>query len=338
MDDNALFRSLIEASSEVDTVEIISDIFVPEGQSFVVGERQLAIPKRLYGAIVVAIGKHLDSDPQFLSHIGALIGSYDSRVWHYRKRAGITLPREQELRLCHLGLTANPKSECAFENIRWLLNDCADAELVDVERDFCSRLTGRRPRNALLWRHRVWLAKKFGTAERDLAWAISWTKEHPADSSAFYFMESLMSTDKDTLIRALAENTKDLLNLPGHESIWHHRRFLLLNLIEEFEVPEGWVQKEAPTDTFEFPGLNGNAEIDEAYTKICDTFGVDINLVLVRTDQTKETVTLDLAMEDVLIAIARSDSFPAEYERQKLAAEKHYRWLRCMLMRKLSLV
>ena len=332
-----VFEAIVAASAEVDAVEIVADMFIPEGESFVIGERQLALAKRAYGAIIMAIGRDLDKDPALLSHVGAIAGVYDTRVWKYRKQDGITLPLEQELRLCHLGLTANPKSESAFENIRWLLKDCKDPKLIDMELQFCNFLTGRRPRNAVLWRHRVWCAKTFGSGARDFEWASEWTRTHPADSSAFYFMETVMPRDRDTLLKALAENTVQILNLPGHESIWHHRRFLLQTLVDGLTVPKGWVKKDAPTDAFEFPFLVGNDAITDAYAQICDTFGVDINLVLVRTDPSKSTVTLDLSAEDVLVAIARSDSFPVEYEKQKLAAEKHFRWLRCILMKKLPL-
>lgn len=327
------FEEFEAAARSVESIEIVGDLFIPDGKPYITEGREMALGKKVYGEIVVAVGKKLTDDPKKFATLGALVGVYDSRVWLYRRQPDIALSLEEELRICHIGLTANPKCEAAFENIRFLMKDCKNQSIIDKEFEFCNMLTSKSARNALLWRHRVWLSKHFQSPERDYEWVVNWTNEHPADSSAFYFMENIMPTDRNSLIEALQQNTKAIFNLPGHESIWHHRRFLLQKLITEFQLPSNWKPHSAPTDAFEFPLLHTDTQITDAYTDVCDAFAVDLNMVLVRSDESLKEAKLDLSIEDVIVAVARSDKYPVEYERQKSAAEKHFRWLRCVFMK-----
>jgi hypothetical protein len=146
-------------------------------------------------------------------------------------------------------------------------------------------------------------------------------------------METIMPRDQASLTRALAENTRDLFVLPGHESIWHHRRWLLLGLRDFLTVPSMWIAADSPAADFKYPVLANDTQIVANYSKICDAFCISINLVLVQPNASKTVVDLDLAIEDTVIAVARSDNFPCEFAAQKRAAEKHFRWLRCQFMR-----
>lgn len=327
------FEEFESLRQQVDSIEIVGDLFIPDGKPFIIENREMALAKKVYAKIVVMVGKNLTEDPKKFAMLGALVGVYDSRVWLYRRKPGLSLSLEEELHICHIGLTANPKCEAAFENLRYFLKDCKDQTVIDKERDFCNMLTARSARNALLWRHRVWMAKQFGTGAADYKWVVNWTSEHPADSSAFYFMENIMPTDRNTLIEALQENTKAIFNLPGHESIWHHRRFLLQKLIKDFTLPGDWKQVSAPTEDFDFPVLRTDAEITNSYTDVCDDLAIDINMILVRSDASISEPKLDLSIEDVIVAIARSDKYPVEYDKQMRAAEKHFKWLRCVFMK-----
>lgn len=326
----------LAACSSADSIEIIGDLFIPGGEPFISDGGQLGLAKSVYAEFVTEIGRNFESDRDRLSYVGAAIGVHDMRAWSHRRVKGVTLPLVKEQLLCHLGLTANPKCAGAFENLRFILKGCKDTSIIDTELAFCGKLTGLRPRNALLWRHRVWLSRTFGTAERELIWAEEWVKRHPADSSAFYFIETMMRTDRTSIVEALVDNTKALFNLPGHESLWHHRRFLLQHLAPELSPPADWKLATAPTDEFTYPGCANDYVITTNYTRLCDAFGIDINLVLVRSDSTDDRVKLDLAIEDVIVAIARSDTYPTEYEKQKECAERHMRWLRCQLMKMLK--
>jgi hypothetical protein len=148
-------------------------------------------------------------------------------------------------------------------------------------------------------------------------------------------MESIMPRDRETIVKALAENARDIFLLPGHESIWHHRRFLLQSITDEFAVPDGWAVGESPVGEFTYPIARDDRELNAVYGRICDAFCISINLILVQPTPEKTVVDIDLRNEDLVIEAARSDRFPCEFLRQQLAAEKHFRWLRCRFVRRL---
>ncbi|OHT05212.1 hypothetical protein TRFO_27156 [Tritrichomonas foetus] len=347
------------------SIETVSDFLLPENKNYIYEENQIAISKTFFKQLLKFSAENIDKLPDEASKVGALIGSYDSRAWIQRKILYNQKPQKNfddlknELHICHLGLTANPKSAGAFENIRFLLKKCQDKEtiqnneaiqsteiiqnddIIQNELNFYIKLTGKCLRNALLWRHKVWFTREFHTEEQDLKWSEEWTQTHPADSSAFYFMETLINDNKNyDLIKALQENTKAIFTLPGHESIWNHRRYILCKLVErkivQFEVPKTWEIAETPTKEFKYPDvIGGNNAIRYAYTQICDKFGIDLNFIVTRSNSDDTKTEPHLANEDLIISVSRGDKFPSEYAKQKLAAEKHYRWLRFQFIKKL---
>lgn len=332
MDLKQHINDYISACKGQKRIEIVEDMFVPDRKYYTAREQEIILSKTLYKEMLRYSSKNFDTDREILSIIGLLIGTYDDRVYIYRKTRKIE-DIVNEIELHHLCLTANPKADGAFENIRYFLKNCQDSKLIDKEREFCNYLTSLRPRNALLWRHRVWLTKKFHTEKIDLEWANQWVSKHPQDCSAFFFIENFMTPDFDTISRAYSENTKLIFDMPGHESVWHHRRYLLQKLIDHFEIPEGWIESQSPIDNFAYPFIKRGGVQRTKFIYICDEFGIDINSILSRSDLSRTSVSFDLNNEDIIIGLARGDKFPSEAEKQMLAAEKHYRWLHFLFTR-----
>ncbi|KAH0789805.1 protein prenyltransferase alpha subunit repeat-containing protein 1 [Histomonas meleagridis] len=327
-----IIDDFINKCKGIKTIDIVGDMFIPGKANIYISDQQLAISKSLYKKILKYTTENISTDPIRCSHAGALIGSFDDRIWITRLKNKY-LPLREEIQLCHLGLTANPKSPSAFENIRFLLRDCHDPEIIQEELKFCEVLTTRRTRNALLWRHRVWCCKTFHTEDQDLSWAKKWVESHPSDCSAFYFLEHLMPTDRESLISALADNTSSIFSLPGHESIWFHRRFILQKLIPYLNLPNEWKPLSSPTEEIEFPLCKGERRIRYGYQKICNEFKISISMVFQQTNDENNEINIDLRNEDLIIALARGDNYPVEYEKQKDSAEKHYKWLRFIFMK-----
>lgn len=329
-------NNLILMSTNVHTIDIVGDVFIPTQASIYVSGDQLAIAKSFYKKILQYVTENIFVDPERCSHAGALIGTYDDRVWVFRRRNRY-LNVKDELKLCHLGITTNPKCQFAFENIRYFVKECKDEELIKEEFDFCEVIVKRRKRNTLLWRHLVWLTKEFPEYEkRELEWVKKWVANNPADCSAFYYLEFLLPRNKEDLIRELQENTVALFFLPGHESTWNHRRFLLQSLKEYFIIPDNWKQLDSPKCKVVFPLYKTDFQIRNGYQVICDEFCISINLIFKRNNENKKDVSLNLQNEDIIVALSRGDDLPAEYIKQKSSAEKHYIWLRYSFIKMLK--
>lgn len=361
-----LIDSFLAECETAKSIEIVSDFLLPEQSSFHSEENQVAISKSFYKVLLKFIVDNIETDPKKASLIGVITGSYDSRIWIIRKKLISNLrdidSLQKELNLIHIGLAAVPKCAGAFENTRYILGIClslrdnlsiSDDKMVSIiqnEREFYSFLTGKILRNALLWRHRVWFTQFFNTEDEDLKWAENWVKLHPSDSSAFYFMETFIqkklssniqtnisNTNNENheydLIKALQENTKALFVMPGHESIWNHRRFLLQNLIPKLKIPSNWRPSQSPNDQFDYPIVTSNNAIKLNYIKICDKFGIDLNTIISRTNKDDDSCELNLENEDLIVSVSRGDRFPSEYQKQRVSAEKHYRWLRIRFMK-----
>lgn len=325
-DINSSIDEFITACKEAKQIEIADDIFIGEGNRYIILEDQIGLSKSFYKEVLQYSIQYFDKDPDRLSIVGLLIGTRDDRAFKHRK-----LNRMEniidEIHLHHLCLTVSPKSAGAFDNIRYFLKKYANPEILSIEREFCNFLTSLRPRNAILWRHRVWIAKTFNTKVDDLQFATQWVKKYPQDCSAFFFIENFMNLTKEDVIQALAENTQMIFFLPGHESIWHHRRFLLQNLIDHFSIPDGWFEANSPIDTFVFPLIEKEFQQNN-YGKICKEFCIDISGIYTRLDiSQEENIQFDIRNEDIIIGLARGDKYPAEAEKQRIAAEKHYKWL-----------
>ena len=343
MDDINHFLNLTKTATKI---EVVSDFLIPDNSKYFFEENELSISKSFYKTLLKFSVENIDKVPEIASEIGVLMGSYDSRVWDKRKQMinkNDISEIKMEINKIHLGLTVTPKCAEAFENIRFFLKDCKDQEIIQGEVDFYNYLTGKSLRNALLWRHRVWFTFNYHIEKKDLEWSEEWTKSHPADSSAFYFMETLithfMNSDesfKYDLVKALQENTKLIFSLPGHESIWNHRRFLIQCLLPEFknsQIPENWKLIKSPNEAIKYPIVEGNNMIRYTYSKICDEFGIDLNFLMTKSNEENSSCSLQFENENLIIAVSRGDKFPSEYAKQKLAAEKYFKWICCILLK-----
>lgn len=330
--------------SNMKSIEFASDIFIPSKKPFFHEGNQYAISKSFYKIILKCIVENLETDSERATKLGVITGSYNNRVWVLRRKRfcdPCSLDSLiNEIHLIHLGLTAVPKCAGAFENLRWVFKSILKLfvslkhridEIVKKELEFYAKLTGKCLRNALLWRHRVWFSETFHTIDDELNWVEMWVSQNPSDSSAFYFLETLISTKLPTneydLITAYQNNTVALFTLPGHESIWTHRRYLLQKLINHFVKPVNWKLAKSPNEAFKFPLVSNEYNIRSTYLQICDKFGVDLNYIISRTDPNKNSCEMNIENEDLIIAVSRGDKFPSEYEKQCQCAEKHYIWL-----------
>lgn len=308
-------NSFATAAWEADSIEAVADFMLPDASGMTKSGGDLIISRSLYKEMTVFSILMQSKNPQLASEIGALIGSHDEHIWIMRTK--YSYPKEKEIQLCHLGLTVNPKSPGAYSHLKVLLQGTNDKELIYNEFKFCQRLTGRRPRNYLLWSYRSWLHTNFKIENDELEWTLNWISQHPSDSSAFSYLQCIMPKDEKTIISYFRENTKMIIDFPGHESLWMFRRYLMQLLKDKFVTYK--------KQTEEKEGSQDGAGITELLYRLSMAFG--IKFMFFQELEPPSDPPIILENESLLTAIAGADNFAAEWESQKLCAERHGVWL-----------
>ena len=312
----------------INSIEIVSDFYVSDSTGIVIEGNEMGVTKSTFKELTKYSIVTLENDFANATLVGCLIGSHDDRFFILREKI-TDFNFEDELHICHIGLTANPKCPGAFARIHKLLsNNTVDQKIIQKEIDFCNFLTTKRPRNYNLWLHRLWLYNTYELGAKEYEWVKEWAHSHPSDYSAFSYLEHVMPKEKRILECELKKNTEMIFEFPGHESLWNYRRFLLTKL--GFKKPENWKKLPILVKEIEYPTKLISSRVTEAYNEICRVYGIRLNLVP-GSEENKELFNSNLSHEDLLVQVALSDDFPTEFVKQMSAARKYYHWLHSVL-------
>ena len=310
------------------SIEIVSDFYISDATGIVVEGKEMGVTKSTFKDLTKYSIVTLETDPTNATLVGCLTGSHDDRFFILRGKIP-DLNLEDELHICHIGLTANPKCPGAFARIHKLLtNNEVDQKIIQKEIEFCNFLTTKRPRNYNLWFHRLWLYNKYKLGVKEYEWAKEWAHSHPSDYSAYSYLEYVMPNDRNIFEGELKKNTEMIFEFPGHESLWNYRRFLLMKL--DFKKPENWKKLPILSKEIEYPTKLISSRVTGAYNEICKAYGIKLNLVP-GSEENKELFNSDLSYEDLLVQVALSDDFPTEFVKQMASAKKYYHWLHSVL-------
>ncbi|EAX94161.1 hypothetical protein TVAG_105800 [Trichomonas vaginalis G3] len=322
-------NDFIDNALKVKSIEAVSDFYIQDSSGIVVSGDEMAISKTLLKELTRFSIVNIDSDADKASLIGVLIGSHDERPFIYRRKFN-NQNIEEELHFCQIGLTVNPKCQGAFTRIRELLLINKNQSQITKHIEFCNFLTTKRERNYLLWSHRVWLYDTFSLETDEISWVSNWTKCHPSDSSAFAYYQHIMPKDTEFLQKELKQNTINLFEFPGHESLWSFRKFLLQSLSKSISVPSGWKHINNIHEDLILPEQLFGSQITDAYIELAQKFAVKLSLIPVEYD-IPEKSEFNLLNENLIVQIALSDDYPTEFQAQQTAAKRYFRWIHAML-------
>lgn len=322
----------IEVSKNVKSIEAVSDFYIPETDGYVVSGDEMAMTKSFLKELTKFSIAELENEPEKASLIGVLIGSHDERPFILRKtlKSQTETDLKNEIDLCHKGLTVNPKCPGAFARIReLLLNFKSDTQLIKQEYEFCNFLTPKRPRNYLLWTHRIWLYDNFPHEIEDISWIQNWTQIHPSDSSAYSYYQHIMPKTVDALMKELQTNTKNLFEFPGHETLWSFRKFLINSLSSAIKIPNDWIHFQSIPENPEYPEVLLGSMITGKYIEMAQKYSINLSLIM-EEYSIPEEFKFNLSNEDLVVQLALSDDYPTEFQSQQLAAKRYYKWIHTM--------
>ena len=301
---------------DISSIEVFGDAFISEKSGIIVSGSEMAISRTVFVELLKFSTQSFDLDPTKSSLVGCLIGSYDDRMWQYRYSLPC-LDYYDEIRIVHIGLTINPKTPEAYPYLQYLVKKIGKADIKKSELVFCDKLNKKRPRNYLLWNYRSFLADFFPLNSEEIEELRQNISLYPSDHSNMYFYQTQMQKTYDNLVYDLIENSKMIMNYPGHESLWNHRRFILIHLAEHLNWPSEW-KKYTIRDYIQLlPRKLSSRQLIEQQD------------ILIKS-------SLNLENEYNLILCAISDNFPAEYEKQYVAACNHLKWIMCIFWKKVN--
>ncbi|XP_059665731.1 uncharacterized protein LOC132311703 isoform X2 [Cornus florida] len=176
----------------------------------------------------------LESEVMKHSRALLLLSSDFGTAWNSRK---LLLSNNQhyltmidELLLSSLVLSYSPKSESAWSHRRWVIKmiagKCSNLqEIVEKESELVKKIAEKSKMNYRAWNHRCWLVSYMsrGQVLHELNKSRDWAGLHVADNSCFHYRAEELEWD-EKLIKLYI----------GRESLWLHRRFLLLVWIKHF--------------------------------------------------------------------------------------------------------
>lgn len=315
------FQQFIDSINLVNKIEVAKDYNFPDGIKILIQGDQMGISQTLFAILTKYSIQHIQDDPVNASLIGVLLGTYNDRVWNVRKN--LSIPILEELHYTHLGITANPKSEYPFIYLRYLIKDCQNQELIQKEFNFINSIDYLRLRNSYLWRHRVWFTETFHKQNEAISWVTQYLQSHPADFSAYSFLQHFTTKDYNSIVKLFQQNTINIFYYPGHESLWYHRRFLL----KELKLESNSEQINFEENAFLKP-LTSNHALNQLYHQICDIFDIDISEFYKRDSSSEKQLELKLENEDLIFLAAISETFATEAQAQIHCATQHLKWLR----------
>ncbi|XP_032224450.2 protein prenyltransferase alpha subunit repeat-containing protein 1 [Nematostella vectensis] len=184
-----------------------------------------------------------------LSRAVVLLSAECYSAWNIRKElvsSGL-LSVDCDLHISTLVLTKHPRSAEAFAHRKWLINYFTKQkgkstfcqEWLREEIIVSQQAAERYPDNYVAWSHRGWVADRFIDSKKKLLCELQgmeqWVQMHISDHCGFHYRQALITKLKQLvsvcelafLFLAELELVNSLLeSLPGHESVWYHRRFL----------------------------------------------------------------------------------------------------------------
>ncbi|ELT91185.1 hypothetical protein CAPTEDRAFT_225942 [Capitella teleta] len=144
-----------------------------------------------------------------------------------------------------LVLTKHHKSSETFSHRKWLLRQRKlNPDEVQQEIAICHQAAEKYPNNYNAWSHRIWLVHNFCSQLKEvllkeLKSSEDFTESHVSDHSGFHYKQQMMQClsgilpqhEHLQLLQKEKNFTSDLiLRYPGHESVWNHRRYVVLQL------------------------------------------------------------------------------------------------------------
>lgn len=315
-------------------IEVINDEFFSDSL-FVYQDGELAVAKKLFRYIQKSSIQNFNSDSKYWSFLGCLFSTRDPRLWNYRKSLLLNQQEtyDQEKIIYHLALSIDARCSESYETIRWYINLSPCLNLINQEIEFAKILAEKDSSNAVLWAHFVKITQLANQElkEKTFKWALNFFKRHPSNISVEAFIQTFCPNDTPFLISLLQQNTKDIFELPGHESIWYFRRFLIKNLkpfFHSIKIPYRKITTPLHFSTIRYPECS-NEELNKMYHQISKQFSIDLSFIS-KNDLEQNSLTinnLELINELDLVALTRTDSSITEYEIQKKCAEKYFYWI-----------
>ena len=333
------------------SIEVVADFYAQGSQQIFQECSEMALTKTAYKKLIEYSFFNVQKETSKATLVACLLGSHDDRFFMLRNKSSFELTLEEEIQICHIGLTSNPKCNGAFSRLKMLLYENKDStnikSLISNEIIFCNMLLEKRERNYNLWSYRTWIYDTFtdilGNSEYE--WAENYSSSHPSDYSSFSYLQHVMPKNLEILCNQLRNNTRMLFEYPGHESLWNHRKFILISL-KEFILTKSENQSNEKIDlkqqisNLQFPEIVISSKITPLLEKICLTYHITMNLLpFFELPNSKEqendeellkwldSIFNSKGSEDMIVQVAISDTFPTEHQKQKLSAEKYFKWL-----------
>lgn len=167
----------------------------------------------------------------------------------------------EEMKFVGLILSRHPKSSYLWEHRRWCIQrgysacfqisvEAFNERALNIELNLCSNLSDTFPKNYFSWTHRLWLLQ-FMDRDRiyvENIFCKNWLLNHVSDHSAsnhktqvvirlIHIENASKFTVLNVLESMLMESAELIVQRPGSESLWYHRRSLVEML---FEVLSKW--------------------------------------------------------------------------------------------------
>ncbi|ODM99311.1 Protein prenyltransferase alpha subunit repeat-containing protein 1 [Orchesella cincta] len=209
-------------------------------------------------------------------------------AWNYRRdyfHPTSLEALEREQRFVSLVMSRKPKCPEGFTYRKWLIKKALQKCLVEPSRiqDFISHEIDMIEQpirsystNYHAWSYRFWLLElvltydktvvskdqKERMLDRELQKSNTWIKSNVSDYSGCHYRQKLLEcmlnfgTDGTLLLlKELDENEKRIFIFEGHESLWHHRRAIILLSMNHFKKFKDNNSSKAPPSSEEYDGL-----------------------------------------------------------------------------------
>ncbi|KAI9314646.1 hypothetical protein BX666DRAFT_1969064 [Dichotomocladium elegans] len=163
-----------------------------------------------------------------------------------------------EIKLLNLIFTIprHAKSATAWHHRQWIFT--LVPELLDLNDEVaqCARTATLHIRNYHAWRYRGWLLDNFIATSQELihceyVWTRTWVEQNVSDHSGAHHLARVIAAGGGYNIdekEHMAWVDGLILQYPGHEVLWYHRRFCFERL---FSVPDGHAFVAKAVDTAE---------------------------------------------------------------------------------------
>ena len=328
-------QNFLEEIKKTNSIEIVADHFFNGTDNFYREEGEMALAKSYYKDLLQISIQNFLMDKDYWSFLSCLLSSRDDRAWYYRRQLLLDHKTNysQEQHIYHLALTIDPKTSLVYETIRWYLTEFFDLTILQEELTFLKKIAEKDSSNARLWSHIVWCMQKIPNSHPFFLLMFDWAKQfirlHPSNISAFSFLQTFCPSDIDSIKTLFCENTLLLFELPGHETIWTFRRFLLSKLKSNFSsllIPYQKITKFSDLQKIKYPSCD-ISQIKDLSNKISHIFHISLPMSSISETESYNNIILELSNELDIITLALSDNSISEFENQQTIAKKYMKWI-----------